>query len=305
MTSSPAEFLVRSPGPEDAPAVHAVHTAFERRFGDPVEFTLDDLLDGWRTLDLEHDAWVWERDGDLVAYASIRTFGEELGADGYIHPDFLGLGLGSAIIETTEARARERGASKLGNGVLAADRAALSLLEARGYRDVRHYFRMTIEMDEPPPLPDWPDGLEPRPFEPDHARAFHAADDEAFEDERGHSTEPFDEFVRRRLESPRFDPLLWTAVWDGDEIAGTLIADWKRFGAGWVGGLGVRRPWRRRGLGLALLLRSFGQFYARGERRVSLAVDSQSATGATRLYERAGMSVSFEAVLYEKELGGR
>src|SRR2546421_237843 len=169
MSSSPPEFLVRSPRPEDARAVHAVHTAFEQRFGDPVEFRLDDLLEGWRTLDLEQDAWVWERDGDLVAYASIRTFGEELGADGYVHPDFLGRGLGAAIVETTETRARERGAPRLGNGVLAADGAAASLLEARGYRDVRHYFRMTIELAEPPPPPNWPDGLEPRPFEPEHA----------------------------------------------------------------------------------------------------------------------------------------
>src|SRR5207249_9648686 len=126
-----------------------------------------------------------------------------------------------------------------------------------------HYFKMTIDMDEPPPAPEWPEGLEPRAFEREHAAAFHAADDEAFQDERGYESEPFDEFVRRRLESPRFDPELWTEVWAGDEIAATLIADWKRFGAGWIGGLAVRRPWRRRGVGLALLLRAIGRFYER------------------------------------------
>ena len=64
----------------------------------------------------------------------------------------------------------------------------------------------------------------------------------------------------------------------------------------------MRRPWRRRGLGLALLLRSFGQFYERGQRRVALSVDSDNPSGATRLYERAGMRVEREEVLYEKEL---
>jgi GNAT superfamily N-acetyltransferase len=302
MSSSPPEFVVRHPCLGDAEAVHALIASIEEHFGEEIGFGLDDLLDSWRRLDLEHDAWLWEQDGDVAAYASVRTFGTELGADGYVGPGFLGRGLGGAIVETTEGRARERGAPKLGNAILAADGAAALLLEAHGYRDVRHYFRMTIEMDEPPQAPEWPEGLVPRPFEPEHALAFHAADDEAFEDERGHSTEPFEEFVERRLEHPRFDPELWTAVWDGDEIAATLIADWKRLGAGWIGGLGVRRPWRRRGLGRALLLRSFGEFYERGERRVSLSVDSESPTGATRLYERAGMYVAWEAVLYEKQL---
>ena len=91
-------------------------------------------------------------------------------------------------------------------------------------------------------------------------------------------------------------------MWDGDEIAATLIADWKHFGAGWIAGLGVRRPWRRRGVARALLLRAFGQFYDRGERRVALAVDSESPTGATRLYERVGMRVAWKIVAYEKEL---
>ena len=66
--------------------------------------------------------------------------------------------------------------------------------------------------------------------------------------------------------------------------------------------LAVRRPWRLRGLGLALLRRAFGEFYSRGTRKVTLAVDSQSLTGATRLYERAGMRVERLYSVYRKEL---
>src|SRR5207248_11800559 len=112
---------------------------------------------------------------------------------------------------------------------------------------------------------------------------------------------PFEAFVARAVEGPRADLSLWTAVWDGDQIAGTLIAA-PELGGGWVASIGVREPWRRRGLGLALLRRSFGQFWDRGERRVQLGVDAGNATGALRLYERAGMHVVWEAVVYEKEL---
>jgi mycothiol synthase len=237
----------------------------------------------------------------LVAFGILRSRGEELSVNGFVHPDFRGRGLGTAIVQATEVRARERGAGKLDSGILATDRAAAALLEANGYRDVRHYYVMTIELDEAPPAPEWPEGLEPRAFEREHAHAFWAADDEAFQDEEDYESEPFEEFVRRRLESPRFNAQLWTAVWDGDEIAATLVAG-KRLGAGWIGGLGVRRPWRRRGLGRALLLRAFGQFYARGERRVSLNVHTENPTGATRLYESVGMHVEREEILYRKEL---
>jgi GNAT superfamily N-acetyltransferase len=266
-----------------------------------IDYGVEDIRSEWRRADLERDAWAWERESRLAAFANVRSRGAKISANGFVHPDFLGRGLGTAILRVTEGRARERGAPKLENGILAADRAAVALLQANGYRDVRHYYKMVIGLEEPPPEPEWPDGLVPRPFEREHAHAFWAADDEAFADEWEYEPEPFEEFVAKRLERPGFDPGLWTAVWDGDEIAATLIAD-RRSGVGWIAGLGVRRPWRRRGLGLALLSRSFRQFYERGERRVALSVDTDNLTGATRLYERAGMHVEREEVLYEKEL---
>lgn len=91
-------------------------------------------------------------------------------------------------------------------------------------------------------------------------------------------------------------------VWSGDEIAGGTICEAEYYGMGWVRSLFVRRPWRRHGLGMALLLNAFRQFHERGERRVGLGVDAESPTGATRLYERAGMKVVEELAIYRKEL---
>ena len=97
------------------------------------------------------------------------------------------------------------------------------------------------------------------------------------------------------------DPSLWYIAWDGDQIAGFAL-DRYRNGHGWVGTLGVRRPWRKHGLGLALLYHSFGEFYKRGKQTASLGVDAANPTGATRLYQKAGMHVAAEYVSYEKEL---
>src|SRR5947209_4054291 len=242
MISSPPDFALRPARPDDAEAVLEL-------IGPELHFGLDDIRNEWRSVDLERDTWAWEHGGRLAAFGILRSRGEELSVNGFVHPDFRGRGLGTAILQATEGRARERGAWKLDNGILATDHAAAALLEANGYRDVRHYYVMTIELEEPPLEPEWPEGLEPRPFEYEHARAFWAADDEAFQDEDGYEQQPFEEFVTRRVESPRFDAGLWTAVWAGDEIAATLIVDRKRFGGGGIGGLGARRRWPRRGTG--------------------------------------------------------
>ena len=96
---------------------------------------------------------------------------------------------------------------------------------------------------------------------------------------------------------------LWFIARDGDEIAGVARCEANRDGGGWIGAIGVRKAWRRRGVGLALLRHAFREFHLRGDPHVGLGVDAENPTGATRLYERAGMRVMNELVLYEKELG--
>ena len=66
--------------------------------------------------------------------------------------------------------------------------------------------------------------------------------------------------------------------------------------------LGVRRAWRRQGLGEALLLHAFAEFRRRDITRGTLGVDASSATGATRLYERAGMSVYRDTIFLERQV---
>ena len=75
-----------------------------------------------------------------------------------------------------------------------------------------------------------------------------------------------------------------------------------RESCGYVGALGVRRAWRGRGYGRALLLHSFREFRRRGQPRVTLGVDAANPTGATRLYESVGMHVLREDVVWEKIL---
>jgi hypothetical protein len=49
-------------------------------------------------------------------------------------------------------------------------------------------------------------------------------------------------------------------------------------------------------------LRTFAEFYSRGVSRVTLGVDAESPTGATKLYESVGMETESAGVVFEKAL---
>jgi mycothiol synthase len=236
---------------------------------------------------------------------------------GHVHPEYKGRGIGTALCQWTEERARQaipkapEGARvALLQGTLSTDTAAQELLCKQGYQLVRHAFRMVIEMDAPPPEPVVPEGITIRRFirgQEEHTLIL--AVREVFKDQWGYVEHPFEEEYEEWMHwidnNPDYDPSLWFVAVEGEEIAGMSLCHPKVVEdpeMGWVNVLGVRRPWRRRGLALALLHHSFGQFYRRGKRKVGLDVDAQSLTGATSLYEKAGMHVQRQHAIYEKEL---
>lgn len=173
--------------------------------------------------------------------------------------------------------------------------------EQPDYVEVRRFMEMEIEMNTPPPAPAWPEGVTLRPFVAERdARAVFDANEEFFNDHWGHLPHDYSEWRSRTVERADFDPALWTIAYAGEQIVGILFC--KDGEKGWVDDLGVARSWRGKGLGLALLNHSFGEFYRRGKSNVGLGVDVESLTGATRLYQRAGMHIAQESIVYEKEL---
>jgi mycothiol synthase len=189
------------------------------------------------------------------------------------------------------------------------ERGAHLLLDL-GYRYVRSSYSMMIEMTSAPPEPIWPAGITVRGMIPNQEEeAVFRAMDEAFQDHWGYVEQPFAEVFARWLHylrnNPVHDPEFFFLALDGDQIAGLALCvprDAEYPDMCWVDDLAVRRPWRRRGLALALLHHLFGECYRRGIPKVGLGVDASSLTGATRLYEKAGMHVFRQWDNYEKEL---
>lgn len=234
-----------------------------------------------------------------------------------VHPEYQGRGVGRYLLQWAEGRACEKvemapeGARVVMNvGTYSVDRYAADLFRRAGYELIRHSYTMLIELAERPAQAQLPAGIVVRPFRPgEEDEALYRADEESFKDHWGHVDVPFEEgfkrWLHRRDTNPDYDPSLWFVAMDGEEIAGLALCRPRTTedpDKGWVSTLGVRRPWRRQGLGLALLQHSFGELYGRGRKRVALGVDASSLTGATRLYEKAGMQVDRRFELYEKEL---
>ena len=290
----------------DAAAVTELVHALESSLYDQTTFSQADLEGEWAELDLEQDARV-VRDGDrVVGYGLVRERGELWRVEGYVHPDALGRGIGKLIATGLEEDAARLGARRVQNGVLEADASACRLLESLGYGAVRVFREMRIELEAPPPAPEWPDGLRVVAFDPEHdVREFHAAHQEAFVDAWDNTPRDFELWSKLHLGSERFDPALWCVVRAGDEIAAGTICTGETYGGGWVDVLFTRRPWRKQGVGAALLGDTFGRFWEHDEHSVGLSVDAASDTGAFRLYERAGMAPTLGWVAYEKELGER
>jgi mycothiol synthase len=308
-----AAMEIRRPDPTaDFDEVLALVQACDRAVYDDSDWTAAELREEWDGLDLDRDAWVVVVDGRLAGVVHVHGLrGGRVLLDGYVHPELTGRGAGSLLLDRAEARARELAADAIAGEPIWAETAHLvgdpkapELLAARGYTMLRTYHRMIIDLEPGIPSPSWPAGLELRPFDPErHGRQLKDALDEAFAAEWGHEKRGYDAWAERVLGVPQFDPELVLVVWDGGEIAAMAVDYQKRLGDwGLVSLLGVRPAWRRQGLGLSLLQESFRRFAERGETVAALGVDSENPTGATRLYERAGMRILWRADVWRKEL---
>ena len=148
----------------------------------------------------------------------------------------------------------------------------------------------------------WPHGVEPRAFVPGDEEVFYDLHQETFRDTWEPIEETYDEWAHQFLVPEVLAPAHWTLAVAGDEPAGFAMCHPHAVdsGLGWVRVLGVRSRFRGRGLGRALLLHAFTEFRRQGLARAGLGVDSESPTGANKLYESVGMHVSARFAIHEK-----
>jgi mycothiol synthase len=298
---------LRPPRRDDATGIAAALNEFNR----PAGFDLDtpEEVDVWLELpsiDFERDARVALVQGRIVGYSEASDpSGEgklvymEVRADP-AHPQ-----AGLALFDFAEEHAREL-STPGGRVKLWAPEGAEAwhrFVESRGYVVQRQSLRMFAGLEQEPPEPEWPAGVSVRTFRREEdEQAVYELQQETFSDQRDYVPEPFEDWRHWSLRES-FDPELWFLAEAGGELVGVSLCRGEWSGdaeLGWVSVLGVRRSWRRKGLGAGLLRHSFRELRARGKRRVGLGVAADNPTGAVGLYERVGMSVERRILWYEK-----
>jgi len=192
------------------------------------------------------------------------------------------------------------------SGCFATDAAYAQVIESHGLTVDRRFWRMRLDLDPQQPYvaPTLPPGvtLEVAPDDDAGRRLVHRLNEAAFVDHWHNTPRTFDDWYERVLASVGDDPAQrYIALVEG-EPAGLLVADdsLAEQRESWVRTLGVLREFRGRGVAKSLLANAFAAASTRGQVRVSLTVDSESPTGATRLYEGMGMAVASEIAIWNR-----
>jgi ribosomal protein S18 acetylase RimI-like enzyme len=179
--------------------------------------------------------------------------------------------------------------------VLDRDVPLQSALTAVGWTHRRSSFELQCPVPtQPLPTPQWPAGVEVRPYTPAAAPRLHTLvyDDAGWADVEGHVRRDFAEWQKIFLANRPADeaPVL---AYRGDRLIGAAIHRSFSDGAGYVSQLAVARDEREQGLGRALLLEAFARRIAAGATLLALSVVAANR-GALALYESIGLRIDRE-----------
>ncbi|MDF2906021.1 MAG: family acetyltransferase [Herbinix sp.] len=303
------KFMIRAPRQEEAEAVYQLVIACDiEDFGAP-DFDLQELLDLWSGFDMNNNVWIVENeDHHLVGYAFLEEDSEDkLFSYGFVLPSARGTGVGTLLLEAIEERAQmlanSSGITKRLQNLIPTQRDdAQNLLRKQGFDPVRFYKRMRIKMEEAPSEPILPDGMIITNFVPNQDEKFvYDAYVEAFADHWDFAAPVYEAWIEK-TKLPSFRPEWWFLARNQQgDIVGVALARMNEDTL-YVNQIGVRRSYRGRGLGLALLRQVLHTSYAAGQPIISLGVDAANLSGAYRLYEKVGMRAIHETTLCEKTI---
>lgn len=270
---------------------------------------------------LETDSLLIQDGSQALAYTRITHYQSSNGKENRfygirgISQAGIKLGLDDVLLDWDEARAREIAAAEnpgllsvLTFGSLEQDKRWQEHLEAHKFKPIRYYVMMSRSLSMPIPEIPLPSGIEIRPYAPGQERQIWDASVEAFQDE-WESENVTEEDYQHWLADPEWNPDLFQVAWDGNQVAGTVLAyidqaynQENGVLRGYTENISVRRPWRGHGLAKAMICRSMQAFKDLGMQEAALEVDSENPSGALSLYKSLGYSPYRTEIVYRKSL---
>ena len=307
------ELTTRAGRLDDAPALADLFNTIDVAAGGHAGFTASDMS-GFLTGAVRDPATdtrlVTTPDGAVIAVGLVPAppeGGFRVDIYGGVHPDWRGRGLGRDLLTWQLARAGElhrdlapQASWEAETAAMLDDHSAHRTFERFGFAPVRYFSDMVADTT-PTAAVALPPGLRCEPYKPEFEQALYEAHMEAFSDHWGFQRRALDAWVLLTVGSDGFRPQWSRVAFDGDAIAGYVLgyADGSPDRV-YIGQVGTRRPWRRRGLAGALLGEVMAAAHADGLKFAGLGVDADSPTGAVGVYERIGFRAESRTVAFRR-----
>lgn len=183
-----------------------------------------------------------------------------------------------------------------------------AVMERHGYERVRYFTESLRDLALPIDDALLEEGLASRPWSDDTVEDSLEVHNAAFEDHWG--SQPFTLDHWKSFHSGEFflSQMSWV-VYDQDLPVAYMSCskyphDWEDRGRteAWIEGIGTTRSHRGRGIASALITVALHAFRDEGLQYACLGVDSESPTGANRIYERLGFVPEKRMITFRKPL---
>jgi mycothiol synthase len=255
----------------------------------------------------DESAVVMGSDDTLYGFAwwALDTPGK-VSFEGWVHPLHRRHGVGTALLTAFEHYVQRflHGSVTLAARAYADIPGVEALFRLKGYGQGHPFYTMRSRLQNRTMNTDLPSGLTIKAFNAGQLDRLVDTDNTIFQDHWGAKQRTPSLFRAQMIETRPHDPKLWLLAWAGDELAGECLCHANHLGEpndGWVSTLGVRREYRGRGLGRALLVMGLQRLQNQGFDTASLNVDSEN-TSAVNLYRSVGMDVIRTRLSFEKRL---
>lgn len=263
-------------------------------------------------------SWVVRSGDDIVAYAIVIVEENRLSAgldDAYLEfevvPEERGKGIESMLLSLACDYVRSSGVGKSRTRCAASDSWRMDELTSDGFAEAYRVFFLTqkgrVEVREAPT----PEGIGLvrrmcKDCGDDELEKIVEAFNDTFQDHFNFAPERLEVFTQYRDASD--DPECFSLAMDGDDIVGVCMSQEdltynKENGTkwGWIGVLGVRPSYRRRGIGTWLLADGMKWVHERGMDTTHIGVYAGNEK-ALEMYLSAGFEKDRESIWYEKNL---
>lgn len=314
-------FELRPASADDIPAIYALNRRIETGDQIPIVTPIEEFQD-WNDdphFSYVDDSRVAVKDSELVGFGRLwHRPSDEIQSRvfmvGGVDPSHRRQGIGSTLISWQMDRGREiLGAAPaelpryLRTMAYDFESEAIALYERYGLVPVRYYYELIRPISDVAPVPDT-GGIDIVAWDPGRDEELRQVTNASFADHWGST--PLDRGAwTHRIDSfgVRLD-LSYMAL-DQDQVVGILLAshfpgDQEVTGRldGWIMSLGTLRSHRKRGIASALVFTTCHAFRDTGFTHAALGVDSESPTGAFRLYQQLGFSELNKSVQHQLEL---